>query len=136
MKAQYESYRNRIEEEYNRTQRLTSTVSLAPVHAGVNQDDIWVDVFENVDEVVALYEEKQKKIKAKMVEIETQIEKMEDEEEKTILLLRYMENLSFKEIDKRLPFSESTIYRKHSKALDNIEFSKEYLLRSVKTYDL
>lgn len=127
LKADVQSFENQIEEEINRTQRLTSTISPAPARTGVKVDDIWVDVFENIDEIARYYKGLQNEKIRLIREIEEVVGNLEDPAEETIIRLHYLEGLPFKEIVKRVPYSERMIYRYHSQGLDNLKIPHNYL---------
>lgn len=86
---------------------------------------MWVDVFENIDEVIDNLTNMQEDLLKKIVEIEVAISEVESEVERSILVMHYMESQPFAEIEKRLPYSERSIYNYHVTALDNIKLPKE-----------
>ncbi len=56
----------------------------------------------------------------KMQEIITRIETMSDKELSTILMYRYIQDYTFKEISQRMYQSETTIRRKYKETLNQI----------------
>lgn len=52
-------------------------------------------------------------------EIVTQIERMENEDEKDVLMYRYIKLMSWNEIEKKMNYGIAQIYRIHTRALEN-----------------
>ena len=61
----------------------------------------------------------------KMQEIITRIETMSDKELSTILMYRYIQDYTFKEISQRMYQSETTIRRKYKETLNQINKQAE-----------
>ena len=58
-----------------------------------------------------------------MQEIITRIETMSDKELSTILMYRYIQDYTFKEISQRMYQSETTVRRKNKEALSKIKIA-------------
>lgn len=65
-------------------------------------------------------ENMEKKLVILKEEVVTTIEQLDNEDYKNVLLMHYINDLSFEEISKRLFVSESTIFRWHRLGLDNL----------------
>lgn len=50
-----------------------------------------------------------------------QIEQLEDENQKTVLVLRYLRNMTWEEIAEEMLYSYRTVHRIHGKALEKFE---------------
>ena len=58
-------------------------------------------------------------------EVQRQIELLEDENEKTVLTLRYLRNYNWEKICEWVMYSWKQVHRIHLKALQNFELKKE-----------
>ena len=65
--------------------------------------------------------EVQKQLDEKIAEVITVIEALSDENQKSVLMLRYISLLSFNQITNKMYFSLSTIKRWHKEGIENIK---------------
>lgn len=63
----------------------------------------------------------------KFSEVQERIEQMEDENEKTVLTLRYLRDYSWEKIYKEMKYSYQHIHRIHAKALKNFKIKKDVI---------
>ena len=63
----------------------------------------------------------------KFSEAQGQIERMEDENEKTVLTLRYLRDYSWEKVYKEMNYRYQHIHRIHAKALKNFKIKKDVI---------
>lgn len=62
------------------------------------------------------------------VEATTQIELLEDVEERNVLVYRYFSNMTWGDIVEKMHYSQRTILRKHKSALENFKVPEDSIL--------
>jgi DNA-directed RNA polymerase specialized sigma subunit len=120
------------EEKILKLQQIVAEyLRLANTIPGVNLDQIRVDGTRKLDapfekwilkalDDELLIEELKKQLPLIKCEIISLIDELEDKEYKMILILRYIDWLSWTEISQKLYYSSSKIRRMHDKALEEI----------------
>lgn len=109
---EYEELANSIPTQNYSRERVSGTRNLeAPFVKWLNK--LW-DLEIDMKEV-------EQKLDEKRAEIITVIEALSDENQKSVLMLRYISLLSFNQITNKMYFSLSTIKRWHKEGIDNIK---------------
>ena len=99
-------------------ERLTNiTQELSGVNVSSTKDPHKYDALIELDSKL---EDKEKQIDRALLEIYTVIQELEDSRFRTILLARYVECKSWKEIQARMHYYERHVYRLHGLALQKI----------------
>lgn len=80
-------------------------------------------IYRRIDAEAELKELEEKALKAKM-EIEDSIAKLDDPDLERVLIYRYIDWKSWKEISEKMFYSSSTVRRKHEEALDKLVIEK------------
>ena len=110
-------------------ERLSQSVS-SPNYGGIRTDGTksfeapfvkWIEKKDEVDRKVQALEDKLAKLK---VEILATIELLENEDYKNILIMRYLDRLTWEEIASKMFYSEKTVRRWHALALEKIILPK------------
>lgn len=106
-------------------ERLSLSVS-SPNYGGIRVDGTksyeapfvkWIEKKDEVDRKIQDLEEKLAKLKT---EILTVIDSLENEDYKNILIMRYLDTLTWEEIANKMFYSEKTVRRWHAMALEKI----------------
>ena len=109
---EYEELANSIPTQNYSRERVSGTRNLeAPFVKWLNK--LW-DLEIDMKEV-------EQKLDEKRAEIITVIEALSDENQKSVLMLRYISLLSFNQITNKMYFSLSTIKRWHKEGIENIK---------------
>lgn len=109
---QYEELANSIPTQNYSRERVSGTRNLeAPFVKWLNK--LW-DLEIDMKEV-------EQKLDEKRAEVITVIEALSDENQKSVLMLRYISLLSFNQIINKMYFSLSTIKRWHKEGIENIK---------------
>lgn len=109
---EYEELANSIPTQNYSRERVSGTRNLeAPFVKWLNK--LW-DLEIDMKEV-------EQKLEEKRAEIITVIEALSDENQKSVLMLRYISLLSFNQITNKMYFSLSTIKRWHKEGIENIK---------------
>lgn len=107
-------------------ERLSQSVS-SPNYGGIRTDGTksfeapfvkWIEKKDEVDRKIQTLEEKVANLK---VEILVTIESLENEDYKNILIMRYLDTLTWEEIASKMFYSLATIKRWHNKALELVK---------------
>ena len=121
---QYKLQAKRLQEQLNelRLGKMFPGLILSDMPSAHSQKDL--------SDYMAKYDELERKIiKAKKQaierysEVQMQIEQMENENEKTVLTLRYLRNYKWEKICIELDYSWRQVHYIHSKALEHFEYS-------------
>lgn len=111
---EYEELANSIPTQNYSRERVSGTRNLeAPFVKWLNK--LW-DLEIDMKEV-------EQKLDEKRAEIITVIEALSDENQKSVLMLRYISLLSFNQITNKMYFSLSTIKRWHKEGIENIKIN-------------
>ena len=81
------------------------------------------DYMVKYDNLVTRITKARKQAVERFSEVQQQIENMENENEKTVLTLRYLRNFEWEKICNELDYSWRQIHYIHSKALEHFEYS-------------
>lgn len=79
-------------------------------------EDKWIDLMEYTDEIIEYLTKQIKNLKEELIELETIVDKL-PARERSVIKGRYIAGMSFREIAKKLPLSDSSIYRAHNRGI-------------------
>lgn len=109
----------KIEELEGKKVSLSKVLSDNPINGGSSNNDKLLKILIKIDKEIRQYWSKYDKLIDKLGEIERAIEKL-DSTERTIMRLRYIDNLTWEEIAVKLKYSWQHIHRIHKNILKKI----------------
>ena len=128
-KKEYLKGYERAVRQLNRIQIEIQEIRLSKICPSIKNDGMpHAKAVGDLSEYAVLLEREEKKYKKalydkveKIKEILNEIEKMENEDEKDVLLYRYINLMKWDEIGEMMKYSRQQLHRIHSKALSNFK---------------
>lgn len=88
--------------------------------SNINKDKIG-DCVSNIMELESLINDRIKQYTNLKTDVMNTIEKLENNDEKLVLMYRYIHFLNWSQVARKINFSKATVYRLHRQGLDNID---------------
>lgn len=137
-KSRYEILTDEIEYMRERGNRLVSRITGMPTGSSSSKpEDEWDEIIEYTDKAIDYLCTISENLLYTLLEIEMAIESLNEPELELILTMRYLRGMSIKEMQKKIKYSRSQIWKLEVKALDRIELEysdKELKERMEKEY--
>lgn len=119
---QYRKYVDKIQKLRNEANNMTANYSDMPHGSGTsNPQNVWVTIIDTENELADELERVAKEAKKQYREIENSIENLKCPIEKSILRLRYILGMRWKDIWQAIGYSERQTFFYHNLALEHIE---------------
>lgn len=118
----YKQKARRLEEQLEelRLGKMLPSLAMSDMPSAHNQKDL-SDYMVQCDELVSKIIKARKEAVTRFAEVQQAIEELKDENEKTVLTLRYLRNWKWTEIACEIGVEWAQIHRVHSKALINLK---------------
>lgn len=123
-KLQYEILSEEIEVIRDRGNRLVSRITGLPrgSHSSRPEDE-WADIVTNTDLVLDYLCTTAENLLYTLLEIETTIQAIDEPELQSLLTMRYIKGMSSKEIQDRVHYSRSHVWKLEARALKKLDIS-------------
>lgn len=119
----YKQRANRLQEQLEelRLGKMFPGLMLSDMPSAHSQKDL-SDYMIKYDDLLIRITKARKQAVERFSEVQQQIESMENENEKTVLTLRYLRGYSWEKVYEKIGYSKQQTHRIHAKALKNFEF--------------
>lgn len=122
----YKQKAKRLEEQLEelRLGKMLPSLVMSDMPSSHSQKDL-SDYMVQCDDIITKIAEKRRAAVMRFCEVQQQIEFLEDENEKTVLTLRYLRDWKWERIACEIGVSWTHVHRIHSSALKNLEIPRE-----------
>lgn len=104
--------------------RLTSVLSDMPKGNGKSVTEKWTDAIQRLEEIQEEMNIEAQELSKELSDVRRAIKSLENENQKTVLMLRYVSGLTWNEVVRKLRgfYSERQVFRIHKEALIQVHF--------------
>lgn len=121
-KVQYEALSEEIEVIRDRGNRLVTRITGLPRGNNTSRpEDEWVEIINNTDMVLDCLCTTAENLLYALLEIETTIQNIEEPELQALLTMRYIKGMTTKEIQERVHYSRSHVWKLEMRALKRLD---------------